>query len=511
MPYVVFVANVGNRDIVLNIGDEASPFFLSFDKGEEGLGVKKFLNCSDEGTRALAKHVREHLSGLERRLRFPIVGSGVAKSLEVVGKIDQVLLLGSDQPESAGHHRLWDTIESARLLEVCLPAAFSDRIQAIHVEPAPINPSLHDEAFGFVGETLRRLVPPTKVDHVFASVKGGVPAMNAAVREHAVAMYGPKVSLIEVEEPSREDRLAGRAGQSRIAPSWPLRRETILRIAKTLLGRFDYEGLRVLLESEEVKDEEAIAVLRHAHLRLNLDFDEAAHSLKRFKTGRTHQWKVSAGTEWSRQRLLDLALSADVSLARQDFIGFLARAATFCENCRRQLVFVLTGLKVEACLFPSSVRDRKLLDALRARRKLATLKASGDREPPWRADRDLFNAIAHHWRESSTRGRDSVKKVQEVQRRLKQLEGLERLRNDVLHMMKGVSYSDLTEKLPEPNKAFFEIASTILAAMESIERMLGAPDHIVKGIYEDINEEVLDRLERYKPNLEANIKTMTPC
>jgi hypothetical protein len=166
---------------------------------------------------------------------------------------------------------------------------------------------------------------------------------------------------------------------------------------------------------------------------------------------------------------------------------------------------MLTGLKIEAYLLPSSVRDRKLLDVLRGRKKLAKLKASGDREPPWRADRALFNTIAHQWLEGSKRDRDLVKKIQEVQRQLKQLEGLERLRHDALHLMKGISYPDLTEELAEPSKAFSEIASSILAAMESIERMLGAPGHIVQTIYEDINEDVLDRLERYQPNEEANM------
>lgn len=496
----VFVGNVGNRDVVLNIGTSESPFYVSLDKGEEGLAAGKFLNCPGEGTRALAKYIRERLTELEWRLLFPILSPALAEALGVEGTLDMVLLLASDQPEGAGPHRLWDTIESAGILQDCLPRRFPERISRPTVVRAEFNPSLHDEAFTFVGEVLQRLVPPVRVNHVFASVKGGIPAMNAALRQQTVALYGPKVSIIEVEEPpSREDRLAGRTGAARIPSTWPFRRGTILRLAATLLSRYDYEGLRVLLEAEGVKDGEIEALLRHAHSRLNLDFDDAVENLRRFGAGRPHQWRISAGAAWSRQRLLDVQKSAAVCLARLDFIGFLARVATFCENCRRQLVYMATGLRIEACLFPSSIRDENLLADLRARKRLSVLKTSGDREPPWKADRALFNAILDYWVTRRAVGSDAGRRIQAIHEELSRLRKLEDLRHAVLHQMKGVSRTDIEAKLPDPMRAFSEITTSILDAIESVERIVGTTSHVVKTIYDEINGEVLDRLEAYSP------------
>jgi hypothetical protein len=96
-----------------------------------------------------------------------------------------------------------------------------------------------------------------------------------------------------------------------------------------------------------------------------------------------------------------------------------------------------------------------------------------------------------------------VKKVQEVQRQLKRLEGLERLRNETLHHMKGVSYADIAQKLPKPDKTLREIESDILCAMEGLEATSGVLRPIVQKMYQDINEEVLDRLESHQPATEV--------
>jgi hypothetical protein len=482
-----FVANVGNRDVTLNIGSEQAPFYLAFDKGDEGAGLRKYLNCAGEGARALAAHVRAHLTELRPRLAFPILGQALALALAEASAVDLVVLIATDQPESAGPHRAADTVETAGLLQACLAGLHGDRVGRIVLHTASVNPSLHDVAFDTVGEALRQHLPPSDAQQIYISVKGGVPAMNAALREQGVGLYGPRLHLIDVQEPDQEARLAGRPGTASFRSTWAFRREGILRMARVLLARHDYEGLRLLLEAEVVPDPTIHAFLRHAHARLNLDFAGADAALEAFRVGRAQQWRLTVRDAYSRQRLLDVAWAARASLGRQDFVGFLARVATFCENCQRQLVFTLTDLRMKRYLTPRHVHDRGLRVFLEEYRPGVL-----------RTDRDLYTSIVTWWLGGPGHGAPAAKGVQVVRERIRQLRPLEDLRNEMLHSMHGVSREDIEEALPEAAAAFQGISDAVIDALGQIEAMLRGRGHTVKPVYEDLGAEVYARLADMK-------------
>src|SRR5437870_2253096 len=95
---IVFVANVGDRDIMLNVGDDINPMYYSFDKGGHGKELKAHLGC-DEGTRAISSHIRKNRDKFSNHLIFPILGRALEFSLTKVSKLDRVLLFATDQPE----------------------------------------------------------------------------------------------------------------------------------------------------------------------------------------------------------------------------------------------------------------------------------------------------------------------------------------------------------------------------------------------------------------------------
>lgn len=247
----VFLANVGNRDVALDVGD----WFLTFSKGREGTDLAKHLGCG-EGTRNLALQIRNNLAKYSESLRLPILGPALQAALRYAQHIHLVLLFATDQPSSAGPHRDWDTIESAKLIESLLPTLFGDQLETIMTVPVQFNASEHDRAYDFIGTTLDREVQ-RDASSVFASIKGGIPAMNAALRERIVQRFGPHALLIEIDEPPEGERWTGNEGRARIINSWPFRRDGVLRLLENLLTRYDYGGALRLIELEGIQASEA--------------------------------------------------------------------------------------------------------------------------------------------------------------------------------------------------------------------------------------------------------------
>jgi len=485
----VFVANIGTRDIVLNVGDPSRPCYFSFDKGEEGEAVRQFLGCG-EGTRAIARHLRRQLAQYADRLKLPILAPALRLALGQVGSLERVVLFATDQGEAAGEHRLWDTIESASLLQQLLPQAFRGRITHIDIIPVSVNPSAHDLAYTFVGEALTRRLPASPVTQVFASIKGGIPALNAALRTHVLDLYGARAALIETHEPSRLDRLDGKEGEARIVSSWPFRKNALLRVVRALLDRYDYSGVQQLLAAEGVNHPKVVALLQHAQSRFNLDFDGAAEALKTYGSGTPHQWKISAREAWGRQRLGELAWTAQILLERKDFVGFVTRVASLCETGRRHVVWHLTRLKLDkGHLTQDEARkhDKQLPVFLDGK---GLLKVGGG----WKADRELFNALIQ-WGKQKQQP-EVVKAVEEVQQLIGKLGPLEQLRHEALHLIRGISAADIEKAFSKCEARFPDISRQLLEAMATVERMTTGATHFVPEIYQDLNQAILEELEK---------------
>lgn len=490
----IFLANVGNRDIALDIGD----LFLTFSKGDDGASLARKFKCQ-VGTRNLALYVQKNINKYRDALRLPILGPALQAALEHARRIDLLVLFATDQPLSAEPHREWDTIESAELINLLLPDLFRDQVGSVVIERVEFNPSEHDRAYNFIGSVLDKKIP-READIVFASIKGGIPAMNAALRERVVQRFGQRALLVETDEPPEGERWQGQEGKARILSSWPFRRDMILRLLEHMLNRYDYSGALRLLELEGIQASDAKVFLQHALARLNLDFKGAAAHLEGM-IGTPHQWRILAEDAWGLQRLADLACTAQTALEREDYAGFLSRTATFCENCRRLLCWVLTDVKAESGGISFSKvagTDSALADHL-ASRELLRFNEKPAR-PVWRADRNFFSAAIEWGVNNKHPSEKSI--VDKVRRDLGRLSGLEQLRHDVEHQMQGVSHDDIETKFSGALHDFAPLTEEILKTIASVQRIAaGINPPAIRRIYDEINETVRNAVLQWSPTL----------
>ena len=492
----VFIANIGNRDIALNVGDDANPWYVYFDKGEDGKYVRQFLSLPDDaGARAMAEHVRQNIGRYADLLKFPLLIPPLDYALSQVDSLDLVLLFATDQSKSVKAHWPWDTIESAYILGERLPlnANFQNKISRIEIIPVA-DPSSHDLAYNFIGEVLNQYVPLSQVKRLFATISGGIPALNSAFRAQAIDMYGALATLIQADEPSSQERASGVESPLNIVDTWPFRKTAILRVVHTLLERYDYSGVQQVLAREKVSCPQIDAFLQHANARFNLNFEGAATALQHFGSGKPAQWKISTTDPWRRQRLAELAWTAQVLFERRDFVGFVTRIASLCETTRRQLVWLVVGLKIEEGHLSQSKVGRCSLNLC------GFLKGKNLKEVSngiWKVDRALFNAIIR-WGEQQGQNTAQATAVKAVRGLIAQLGKLEKFRNEAVHLIKGTSKSDVEQAFPQFEQRFPSFRDDLIKAMETVERVMTKPTHFVEPeqIYKDINKEILEELEK---------------
>lgn len=489
----VFLANVGNRDIWLDTGGG----FYAFSKGRDASEMAKYLGCQ-EGTRYLAAHVgnKNNLEKFRPALRFPILVPSISAALERVSTIHRVILFATNQKLDAGPHRDWDTIESAKLIREAIPGLFVDKIdrESIEIIPVEFNPSEHDRAFEFIGLELDKLLPEFP-ETVFASIKGGIPAMNAALRERVAHRYGKRAWLIETDEPPEGKRWEGIQGEARIISSWPFRRDSVVRLLKELLDRFDYAGALRLIDLEGVDLPHVTRYLKHALARLNLDFKGATVHLKDM-TGTPQQWQILGKRAWEVQRLADVAYTAQNALEREDYGVFLSRVATFRENCLRFLCWALTNLKASETTIG--------LNEIKAdNRELATYVSENldpmdgnHRRPEWKVDRKFFLAVIRWALRKDPANRELI---EDALNNLDEFKGLEDMRNKFEHRMGGVSRGDIEQVFRDPNQLFPRLVEVILNALSRVKRVTGKGASPLRNVYQEINEAVAREVASWKP------------
>jgi hypothetical protein len=491
----IFLANVGNRDVALDMGG----LFFTFSKGGDGKLLAKELKCG-EGTRNLALYVKSNFTFDQQRtsLRFPILSPALREAVRQVGRIDLVLLFATNQPSTtAEYHRIWDTIESARLIESLLPTTFSSQIAHLEIVEVEFNPSEHDQAYEFIGKKLDEKVP-RDVSRVFASIKGGIPAMNAALRERVVQRFGRHTFLIETDEPPESEPWQGQEGKARIVSSWPFRRDGVLRLLDHMLNRHDYSGALRLLKLEGVQAPEAEAFLQHALARINLNFKGAATYLDGM-VGTPLQWKNLAADAWGLQRIADVASTAQNALEREDYASFLSRATTFCENCRRLLCWMLTSIKIEKgrLSFLEIERiDRALANHLRSQ----NLRCSNQDPffPTWRTVGEFSSAVIE-WGVNVKHPNQKLL-ADKVLQDLEKLRVLEQLRNELEHHMQGVSYSDIEIEFSNARQIFLPLTEEILKDIASVQRRTKGTNPLpIRRVFKDINDAVLTTVRAWTP------------
>ncbi|GIX07832.1 MAG: hypothetical protein KatS3mg115_2235 [Candidatus Poribacteria bacterium] len=478
---LVFIANLGNRDIALNVGDEDSPRWLAFGKDQEGEEVRKYLGLEQGGTRGIAAQLRRNPPRPER-LRLPILEPALQLVLEQFGRIAQLVLIGTSNPPDERSHSLWDTIESAHLIKehILFHRFRSDEIEAVEVIEYLGNPSSFEDAVSFFSEFLGARA--SAFGRAVASIRGGTPALNQALSTQLVALYGPKAALVETTEPPPEARVKGELGAARFVDTWPLRRNAILRALRALIQRHDYSGALKLLDDEEIETsttEKIRALLGHGQARLNLDFSQAFEALEGLQgVPEIDSLRESAGEDyaWTSVRLRDIERSARVQWERSDWIGFVTRVAMFCETCCRQLVWHLTGFKPQGGQV--FVQDLSRYLGRRGVKSLLedlSLKDDANSIPITRKTLDALIQIGKIG-ESSER----AKTAREITDFLQELKAVEELRHRALHDLRGINEAELRQRLPGgqlsgAGKSYQSVVDRILGRMETLEQ---TPDRL---------------------------------
>ena len=530
----VFIANVGNRDIALGVANTA---FVMFSKTSDGVDGEYGVPRNDlpealqgeEGTRYLSKRVRENLNDYD--LRFPIIGPALEAVLGRVDvdRVDRIVLFATDQLETTPRfHRMWDTIESAHVLEELIQKRFDGQVGNIDVIPVTFNPSQHEPAHKFIGEEFANI----KIDEqtqVFASIKGGTPAMNAALRERAIQYFGVRAWLVETDEPAPNKRWDGEEGGAHILSSWPFRKQNVLRLLEGFLNRHDYSAALQLLDAEAVDSTRAKVYLEHALARTNLDFAGAVNCLEEADRRNTlpdftNSWKNSAKDKWGLQRLDDLAYSAQIALERHDYVGFLYRVTMFSESCLRLLCWIVADIRVTSgWIKPGDVKNEDLRERLNDDSDLTRKHWKKDKQA-WEVNHGSLKRIIEIAAQCSTK---PIKSVEETLSRLDGFDRLKDLRNGLAHSNKGASLPEIRDRFDIKNQAVKRAIEGIedgetefcpSATFGTLTKLRPLTEKIVKEIryiwiitryelpqpiipvYNEINEAVLKLVENWNPN-----------
>lgn len=524
----VFVANIGERDISLKYDGTRWKSLK-----ERGAYVQEVLRCQSRGLRFTAEAILMDLDQPQDRvdryrswqdpanLACPILVPALREALswltghERTSYIDLALLIATDQtkpdPGIDNYDYLreqWekDTIYSARLIARTLPLnqpALAARIGELRILDATgLNPSRSEPAYRWMTERFLQEISSDPETTLFVSLRGGTPQMNSALQGLALDRFGSRAVLIEVDEPPPHLQLEGGYGVACLVDSLPFRRNALLRVLAPLLAQHEYHAALGLLHSELTHSEreryrEAILLLRHADARFNGDFAAASHQLDDrsvFPLGSVgHFWQSALAGPWLRQRLLEIAMAAELLWERNDYVGFSARVATLCEACRRLLVYRLLGLPVDGEYISESDLDENTRNWLRG-------KFNRGRPPikeQWRVGTAMLAELAGWGERRHQRSRPELARAsQAVRGQLDQFATIEALRHKALHENRGIASSQLTAAVPQGLAGFREWVGELLERMGSVETLtLGQATPLVGSIYPELEARVQEGLE----------------
>ena len=481
----VFIANVGEQDVWLNTSAGPTPTFFAFDPRGGAPQVREYLNLSNTaGARAIASEISTKLPFLRDRIILPILIPAIEEVLKRMQTIDRLILVGTDQPVGSEFHPR-DTIESAKLIYTLVTDKFGSAIKCVESPiPCPVNPSRQDEANEFLRRLLLTEVAPARDLSIFASVKGGVPALNASLRQHVANIYGGQGHLVETEEPAHGSR-NGATGVARLVSTWVIRRDAVIRLIREALNADNYEGATSIIASEGVADTVILNVLRHAHNRQNLNFFAAAQDLKSL-TGQPNVWATSARNAdddlvW---RLAEIFQTLLTCLHRGDYVGFLSRLESFVENGRRVACQLLSGMEINGATI--SVNRLESVNLQLAKELTKRIPSKGGQ---WKVGYTFYRTLM----EVAGKLNGRQKEVNNLNGHLRGLQRLERLRHQVLHELAPISKHSLDKEYGDNIENIEYRLSSVLGVLRSFAKSQSKP--LEKNTFADIKRFVLKRLE----------------
>ena len=315
----VFVANLGVRDVVVDGSVLREP--------------------RREGEALLAAWPK-----VASKVTLPILGPTLAYLRDVGREPDRVVLVTTDQPETAPSvHRSRDTIHYGEVARQVLGQTLKIGSERIFVRSTrDENPSLYDEMYRFYRRLLgnERDRAFSDATRCYVSPVGGTPAANAGLLHAAVERFGAGCLALYLREgTTRPVELdIGRA----------LHRALLRRAALAQIEAYQFAAALPLLR-ELGLPEPGLALTEYCQRRLNFDFAGACRALERvwaqarpnerrfLDQAMTEARELDGGAD-AGLLLVELAENMRVSYQSGAYLDYLTRLVRFEEAAARLVV-----------------------------------------------------------------------------------------------------------------------------------------------------------------------------
>lgn len=341
---IVLVANVGERDLYYNIGDDAQPNFCHFELGKEDeKQVAHHLGCKN-GARYISETILQRLQQDQneaQRLRYPILKTVLDDGVLPSGTIiDKLVLVVTDQPSGTlEQHRCRDSLFTGQVLEQLIKRDYAGRVRAVEIVRYQENPANRERSYGFFGKYLSQLAPDVQEFH--ASLSGGVPALNDSLQEQALRLYKAKCRFYEVVPPSEQESRQGTPkGTLQPVSAKPFLKDLAISIIEQLLNRYDYSGAREVLQmfrAVQFWNADVEAVLEYAERRGHLDFEGAQRALVSSRESVPGDWYAAINNRDEVTPLLEIFYVAQLQCKTENYADLIWRVFAFAEYIKEKL------------------------------------------------------------------------------------------------------------------------------------------------------------------------------
>ena len=249
---VIYIANVGNRDVKHDGIDKYSP-------------------------RLIGKNWLERFDNVCKHLDFPIIRKGLESVLENLGTrpVDKVVLFFTDQDPDATEERHWqnDTLYFADLTKKLILEKLSGKvidIELIKITGAPYD---YDEMFTYYSKKLEKINNTDSVELAFLAPAGGIPACNMGLVMHGSRIFGVRSQAILISEVKD-------ATPKYLNIASEIIRSHNRSALNKMLDNFNFGGVdNLLATAKDSKDISLRHLAQYVQYRLSLDFTSALEIL----------------------------------------------------------------------------------------------------------------------------------------------------------------------------------------------------------------------------------------
>ncbi len=314
---VIFIANVGNRDVQLPGRDD----------------------LPSGGARELGETILGNWAAYAADIQLPILGKALEWVARVHGQVDEVVLVASDQEDA--QFRRGDTAPLAEVIRRILTRSelWAKRIPSgnVSIERVVGNPADYDVMMRFY-ERLMQTLARESTGKVYLAVSGGTPAMAAMLLLKGAMIFGERAHPLYVT-PAHAMPLSLDIGRQLILDA------TLNDLQRSLAVNQYHAALELLDSRAELlrsawRTYPAIhAVASYARHRLNFDFESAQEAIFGAERGlpdNLARQVLELADEISNRSevwlLREVLHTAEISFRNGAYADFLGRAFRLSEG-----------------------------------------------------------------------------------------------------------------------------------------------------------------------------------